>query len=134
VTLVVGAQLPEQTFAVDRAQLIRYAGASGDFNPIHWDEHAARAAGLPDVLAHGMLAMALAGRTLTDWLADPGRIIDFKVRFAAPLPVAADAPTTIVGGGEVTELCGDGTARIRLYLRCGATEILSQAEAVVRPH
>ena len=127
----VGTRIPERHFTIDRSQLIRYAGASGDFNQIHWDAAAAQAAGLPDVLAHGMLTMAIAGRVLTDWMADPGRVKDFRVRFAAPLPVPADAETTVCCGGEVREVRDDRTATVFLYLRHGGADILSRAEAVV---
>ncbi len=132
-SISVGTRLPEQTFVIDRAQLVRYAGASGDFNPIHWDEHAAKAAGLPGVLAHGMLAMALAGRVLTDWLEDPGQIVDFRVRFAKPLPIAAGQGVAVTGGGEVAEIRDDGLFRVSLRLRSGDTEILTRAAALVRP-
>ena len=131
-TVIAGTRLPELSFTIDRAQLVRYAGASGDFNRIHWDEAAARAAGLPDVLAHGMLAMALAGRVVTDWLSDPGRVLDFRVRFAAPLPVAADSATAVTGSGEVVEVREDGTALIALQLRCGETDVLTRCEAIVQ--
>lgn len=130
-TSVVGTCIPERHFTIDRARLIRYAGASGDFNRIHWDAAAARAAGLPNVLAHGMLSMALAGRVLTDWLVDPGRIKEFRVRFAAPLPVAADVDTTVCCGGEVTEVRDDRTAVVTLYLRHGGADILTRVEAIV---
>jgi acyl dehydratase len=129
-----GTSLPEQRFEVDRAQLVRYAGASGDFNTIHWSEQAAAAAGLPDVLAHGMLTMALAGRIVTDWLGDPGAVMDFRTRFSAPLPIPADAAVTLTGGGEVKDVFPEGTARIELYLRAGETALLSRVEVLVRTH
>src|SRR5690606_16744398 len=71
-----GLQLPALTVHLDRARLVRYAGASGDFNPIHWNARVATAVGLPDVIAHGMLTMALAGRIVTDWIGDPSRVLD----------------------------------------------------------
>ena len=87
----VGTGLPPQTFAVTRADLVRYAGSSGDFNVIHWNERVARAVGLPDVIAHGMLTMAEAARVVvTDWAGDPGRVESYGVRFSRPVVVPDD--------------------------------------------
>src|SRR3954470_9047615 len=83
----VGDKLPAQQFPVTRADLVRYAGASLDFNPIHWNERFAKQVGLPDVIAHGMLTMAIAGRVVTDWLGDPGRLVSYGVRFPRPVVV-----------------------------------------------
>jgi acyl dehydratase len=86
----VGTELPARTFPVDRADLIRYAGASGDFNPIHWNEKFAKEVGLPDVIAHGMFTMAEAIRVVTDWTGDPGALVDYGVRFTKPVVVPND--------------------------------------------
>src|SRR5947208_14427104 len=86
-----GDQLPPLTVRLTRADLVRYAGASLDFNPIHWNEAFAKEVGLPDVIAHGMLTMALAGRVVTDWLGDPARLIDLSARFTRPV-VAPNTP------------------------------------------
>src|SRR3954447_11609309 len=86
----VGTELPEQVFRVTRADLVRYAGASGDFNPIHWNDRTATSVGLPGVIAHGMLTMALAGRIVTDWVGDPGAVTEFGVRFTRPVVVPDD--------------------------------------------
>ena len=86
----VGAELPEQSFPVRRADLVRYAGASGDFNLIHWNERVARSVGLPDVIAHGMLTMAQAARVVTDWAGDPGAVVEYGVRFTKPVVVPDD--------------------------------------------
>ena len=83
-SLTVGAQLASQTYRVTRADLVRYAGASGDFNPIHWNDRTARAVGLPGVIAHGMYTMALAGRAVTAW-AGVGVVVEYGVRFAKPV-------------------------------------------------
>ena len=83
--LAVGTALPEQVYRVTRADLVRYAGASGDFNPIHWNERVATSVGLPGVIAHGMFTMALAGRAVTDWTGDPGALLEFQVRFGRPV-------------------------------------------------
>src|SRR5919112_1045726 len=80
----VGMTLPAQSFALTRADLVRYAGASGDFNVIHWNERVAKSVGLPDVIAHGMLTMATAGRVVTDWTGDPGAVLEYGVRFSRP--------------------------------------------------
>ena len=85
-----GFELPSQSFAITRADLVRYAGASGDFNVIHWNERVAIEVGLPDVIAHGMLSMAEAIRVVTDWLGDPGRVIEYSVRFTRPVVVPDD--------------------------------------------
>jgi acyl dehydratase len=95
--VAVGSSLPERVFAVTRADLVRYAGASGDFNPIHWNQRVATGVGLPDVIAHGMFTMALAGRVVTDWTGDPGALVEYQVRFSRPVVVPDDD-----SGAEVT--------------------------------
>src|SRR5918998_1323511 len=94
--LEAGTQLPEQTFALARVDLVRYAGASGDFNVIHWNERVARSVGLPDVIAHGMLTMAEAARVVTDWAGDPGAVLDYRVRFSAPVVVPDEGGAQLV--------------------------------------
>src|ERR1044072_3267807 len=86
----VGTALPAQTFPVRRVDLVRYAGASGDFNVIHWNQRIARSVGLPDVIAHGMLTMATAARLVTDWAGDPGGVVEYGVRFTKPVVVPDD--------------------------------------------
>ena len=99
-----GTDLPPRQYQVTRADLVRYAGASGDFNVIHWNERVARSVGLPDVIAHGMLTMALAGRFLTEWAGDPGAVTEFGVRFSAPVVVPDDDKgATVEMAGTVTE-------------------------------
>src|SRR5256884_8385233 len=80
-------ELPARTFRITRMDLIRYAGACGDFNPIHWSDRVATSVGLPGVIAHGMFTMALVGRAVTDWAGDPGAIVEFRVRFTRPVVV-----------------------------------------------
>ena len=82
-----GAELPEQRYRITRADLVRYAGASGDFNPIHWNERVATSVGLPNVIAHGMFTMATAVRVVTDWTGDPGSVVEYGVRFTRPVAV-----------------------------------------------
>ena len=86
----VGEALPNRSFPITRADLIRYAGASGDFNPIHWNARFATGVGLPDVIAHGMLTMAAAARLVTDWVGDPGAVVDYSVRFTKAVVVPDD--------------------------------------------
>src|SRR5947209_2554060 len=86
----VGTEIPERTFPVQRVNLVMYAGASGDFNPIHWNERFAKAVGLPNVIAHGMFTMATVARVLTDWAGDPGSVVDYSVRFSKPVVVPDD--------------------------------------------
>src|SRR5919198_5071189 len=92
----VGTELPAQTFPVTRATLVQYAGASGDFNPIHWNEKFAKEVGLPDVIAHGMFTMAEAGRVVTDWVGDPGAVVEYGVRFSKPVVVPDDDAGTVL--------------------------------------
>ncbi len=130
----VGDTLPEESFPLRRVDLVRYAGASGDFNVIHWNERVARAVGLPDVIAHGMLTMATAGRLVTQWCGDPGAVVGYGVRFTAPVPVPDDdAGATVVVGGTVTKKDDDArTATVDLVATCDGTKVLGRAQAVVR--
>ena len=129
----VGTLLPTQTFPIDRATLIRYAGASGDFNVIHWNERIATAVGLPNVIAHGMLTMALGGRVVTDWVGDPGALLDYGVRFTRPVVVPDDdAGATIEVTGAVTRKDEDGIAQVTLTVRFEGATVLGRAHALVR--
>lgn len=129
----VGAEIPEQTFPVRRLDLIRYAGASGDFNPIHWNERIAKSVGLPNVIAHGMFTMAEAARLLTDWSGDPGCVVDYSVRFSAPVVVPDnDEGAEITVGGKVKVKNDDGTVDVLLTARSGGAKVLARSKAVVR--
>ncbi|HEY7011064.1 MAG TPA: MaoC/PaaZ C-terminal domain-containing protein, partial [Jatrophihabitantaceae bacterium] len=86
-TVNVGDTLPAQDFPIQRVDLIQYAGASGDFNIIHWNERVATSVGLPNVIAHGMFTMATAVRVVTDWAGDPGAVVEYGVRFTRPIAV-----------------------------------------------
>src|SRR3954463_13088145 len=100
----VGTEIPAQSFPVTRAQLVQYAGASGDFNIIHWNERFAKAVGLPDVIAHGMFTMATAARLVTDWAGDPAAVVEYGVRFSSMVPVPDDDKgTALVVSGRVEE-------------------------------
>src|SRR4051794_34905799 len=128
----VGSELPERVFPVTRADLVRYAGASGDFNPIHWNERVATQVGLPGVIAHGMFTMALAGRAVTEWTDDPGALVEYQVRFGRPVPVPDDdegAEVTVTG--RVAALLEDGRARVDLTVTSGGEKVLSLARAIV---
>jgi acyl dehydratase len=129
----VGAELPTARFPVDRSTLVRYAGASGDFNPLHWNERFAKSVGLPDVIAHGMLTMALAGRAVSDWAGDPGRVVDYGVRFTRPVVVPDDdTGATVEVTGKVAEKLDDGLVRVDITATSGGQTVLAKAKAVVR--
>jgi acyl dehydratase len=130
--LIEGAELPAQTYRVTRADLVRYAGASGDFNPIHWNDRTAKAVGLPGVIAHGMYTMALAGRALVAWSADPAAVAEFGVRFTRPVPVPDDdAGTEVVVSGTVRSVA-DGMAHVDLTVTVDGEKVLAQARARLR--
>jgi acyl dehydratase len=129
----VGTELPSKTFQVTRANLVMYAGASGDFNIIHWNERTAKAVGLPDVIAHGMFTMAEAGRVVTDWVGDPGAVLEYGVRFSAPVPVPDDdAGTTLEVAGRVEEKLEDRKVRVALEATALGATVLTKARAVVQ--
>ncbi|MGY2128718.1 MaoC family dehydratase [Blastococcus sp. SYSU DS0617] len=131
--VVVGTDLPEQLYRITRADLVRYAGASGDFNPIHWNERVATTVGLPGVIAHGMFTMALAGRAVTDWTGDPAALVEFQVRFGRPVVVPDDdAGAELIVRGSVGALLEDGRVRVDLAVTSGGDKVLSLARAVVR--
>jgi acyl dehydratase len=131
--VAVGTELPEQVYRVTRADLVRYAGASGDFNPIHWNERIATEVGLPDVIAHGMYTMALAGRAVTDWTGDPTALVEYNVRFGRPVVVPDDdrgAEVTVTG--KVGAVLDDGRLRVDLTVTSDGEKVLSLARAIVR--
>lgn len=129
----VGTELPSQEFVLQRANLVQYAGASGDFNIIHWNERVAKAVGLPNVIAHGMLTMATAGRVVTDWVGDPGAVVSYGVRFSRPVVVEDDDQGATLRVSGVVEAIGeDGTVTVALTCRVGEDKVLGGAKAVVR--
>ena len=127
-----GQSLPPQVFRVTRADLIRYAGASGDFNPIHWSDRIARSVGLPGVIAHGMYTMALAGRALTAWAGRPDAVIEYGVRFTKPVVVPDDDEGTEVVVAGVVRTVADGQAQVELTVTSGGEKVLTQARATLR--
>jgi acyl dehydratase len=128
----VGDALEPQVYRVTRADLVRYAGAGGDFNPIHWSDRVAHAVGLPGVIAHGMYTMALGARAVGAWTGDPGNLVDYGVRFTKPVIVPDDdfgAEVTVAG---VVKSVAAGQAQIELTVTSGGEKVLAQARAVVR--
>jgi acyl dehydratase len=129
----VGTVVPPQTFTISRADLVRYAGASGDFNPIHWNERVATAVGLPNVIAHGMYTMALAVRVVTDWAGDPGAVVDYCVRFTRPVVVPDPDGAVLDVSGVVVAVRDDGLAEVDLTASVNGQTVLAKARATVRP-
>ena len=127
-----GDQLPTQTYRVTRADLVRYAGASGDFNPIHWNDRTAQAVGLPGVIAHGMYTMALGGRALVTWAGDPGAVVEYGVRFTKPVPVPDDDEGAEVVVAGLVKAVDGGIAQIDLTVTAGGEKVLAQAKAKLR--
>ncbi|MFJ1753143.1 MaoC family dehydratase [Kitasatospora sp. NPDC088134] len=129
----VGTELPAGSFPVTRATLVQYAGASGDFNPIHWNEKFALEVGLPDVIAHGMFTMAEAVRIVTDWTGDPAAVVEYGVRFTKPVIVPNDGVgATIEVTGKVAALLDDHRVRVDLIATSEGQKVLGMARAVVR--
>ena len=129
----VGTTVPAQTFTIRRSDLVRYAGASGDFNVIHWNERVATSVGLPDVIAHGMYTMALAARVVTDWAGDPGRVVDYGVRFTRPVPVPDDdAGAEVEVTGFVAAVLDGDRVRVDLTATHAGQKVLGRAQAVVQ--
>ncbi|PZF97656.1 MaoC family dehydratase [Micromonospora deserti] len=126
-------ELPAKTFRVTRADLVRYAGASGDFNPIHWSDRIATKVGLPGVIAHGMFTMALVGRAVAEWAGAPDAVLDYGVRFTRPVVVPDDDEgTEIEVTAVVREVTEDGLTRLDVTATCLGEKVLSQARATVR--
>lgn len=129
----VGTEIPAATYPVTRLSLVMYAGASGDFNVIHWNERVAKSVGLPDVIAHGMFTMAQAGKLVTQWAGDPGAVVEYGVRFSSPVVVPDDETgTTIEVSGTVEEKLGDHQVAVAITARSADTKVLTRARAVVR--
>ena len=122
-----------QTFRVTRADLVRYAGASGDFNQIHWSDRVATSVGLPGVIAHGMFTMALVGRAVTAWAGAADAVVEYSVRFSRPVPVPdTDEGTEVVVTAKVKETTDEGLTKLVLTATCQGEKVLSLAQATVR--
>lgn len=129
----IGQLLFANTEHVDRARLVRYAGASGDFNPIHWNDVFAHAVGLDGVIAHGMLTMGLAAASLEAWVGEPGRIHSFGTRFARPVAVPNPGTAELEIEGKVGAINEDGTIRVDLTVNFEGRAVLARTQAVVTP-
>ena len=130
--LTVGQELPTREFKLTRDSLVRYAGASGDFNPIHYRDDFAKAVGLPGVLAHGMLTMGLAVQSVVDFVGDSGKILDYQVRFTKPVLVDAEAGALVSVSAKVIEVDEEAkTARIDLTAVCAELTVLGKAQVRV---
>ncbi len=136
--LAVGQDLGSRSITVSRQDLVKYAGASGDFNPIHWNEAFATGVGLPGVIAHGMFTMGAAVQLVTDWAGDPAAVVDFQTRFTKPVLVTDTTGTEEPGAvievsGTIGALDADaGTARVDLTVVFAGQKVLVKAQAVVR--
>lgn len=128
----VGTELPTQIYPVDRLNLVMYAGASGDFNPIHWRESFAKSVGLPDVISHGMFTMAQGGRFVTDWVGDPGCVVDYGVRFSSMVVVPDQDGATLEISGKVEKKLDNNKVVIAVTARSAGQKVLTRAKAVVR--
>lgn len=134
--LAVGTEIGSRTLKISRADLVKYAGASGDFNPIHWNERFAREVELPGVIAHGMFTMGAAVQLVTDWIGDPGAVVSYGTRFTKPVPVAdldGEPGAVVEVAGVIGALDSDaGTARIDLTVTLDGQKVLVKSQAVVR--
>ena len=131
-SIVVGDELPELRIRVTRSVVVRYSGASTDFNEIHFSDRHARALGLPGVVAHGMWTMGAALRIVTDWAGDPARVSSYFVRFTRPVVVPdTNEGTEVVVGARVTELA-DGVAKLSITAMCAGEVVIGAARAEVR--
>ena len=130
--LTIGQELPPRQFKITRDSLVRYAGASGDFNPIHYRDDFAQAVGLPGVLAHGMLTMGLAVQTVVDFVGDSGKILDYQVRFTKPVLVDAKTGAMVSVSAKVIEIDEESkSARIDLAAVCAELTVLGKAQVRV---
>ncbi len=131
--LTPGAELEPVTYAVTRADLVRYAGASGDFNPIHWSDRVATEVGLPGVIAHGMYTLALAGRAVSSWAGGPDRVLELGARFTKPVVVPDDETgVAVTVTGVVKESDQPGVLRVDLTVSVDDSKVLGMARALVR--
>ena len=131
--LEVGQSIGTREVAVTRADLVHYAGASGDRNPIHWNERFAREVGLPGVIAHGMFTMGQAVNLVTDWAGDPGAVVDYGVRFSRPVPVPDPGEAVVVVEGVVGAVdAAARTVRVDLSVAVEGAKVLAKAQVLVR--
>ena len=126
----IGTELAPKTFKINRQLLIDYANASGDQNPIHQDEAFAKAVGLPDVIAHGMLTMALAGKYLSE-VSGSQNVLEFSAKFIKPVVVPAGVDVSLIVSGKVTDVT-DGVAKIDLLAMCNEVKVLGMAKGAIK--
>lgn len=133
-TLTVGDSIGGRELRFSRADLVRYAGASGDLNPIHWNDRFAREVELPGVIAHGMLTMAAAVELASDWVGDPGAVLDYQTRFTKPIPVPdSDEGAVVEVSGAIGAIDLEmKTVRIDLNVSAAGQKVLVKAQALVR--
>lgn len=132
-SVVVGLQLPTRSFPITRADLVSYAGASGDTNVIHWNERVAVSVGLPNVIAHGMFTMGLAINVVTQWAGGPDRVLDYSCRFTRPVVVPDDDIGAVIEvSATVTEILDNSTAVISITVKSSEVTVLGKARAVVQ--
>ena len=132
-SVAVGDEIPSVDYLLTRDTLVRYAGASGDFNPIHYRDDVAASVGLPGVLAHGMLTMGIAVQTTVDWAGDPSSIVDYQTRFTRPIVVDPSAGATITVAGKVGALDAESSeARVDLTVTFNEETVLGKAQVRVR--
>ena len=130
--LTVGDVVGERSFHLERGSLVRYAGASGDFNPIHYRDDVAAEVGLPGVLAHGMLTMGTAVQVVVDWVGDPGRVVDYQVRFTRPVVVDPKEGAELDVVAKIGAIDAEaGIARVDLAVTFGGQAVLGKAQARV---
>lgn len=126
----IGAELAPKTFKINRKLLVAYANASGDQNPIHQDETFAKSVGLPDVIAHGMLTMALAGKYLSD-ISGSQNVLEFSAKFIKPVVVPVGKDVSLIVSGKVTDVA-EGIAKIELLAMCDEIKVLGMAKGVIK--
>lgn len=131
--LEIGQDIGSRVFSFSRDSLVKYAGASGDFNPIHYRDDFAKSVGLEGVLAHGMLTMGAAVQVAVDWVGDSGKVIDYGVRFTKPVYVPADAEAEVIVVGKIGAIdLENRTVRVDLTASCQEVTVLGKAQAVVK--
>jgi acyl dehydratase len=130
--LTVGQSVARRTISVTRGDLVRYAGASKDFNPIHWNDRFAREVGLPGVIAHGMFTMGQAVNVVADWVDDPGAVVDYGVRFTRAVPVPDPGVATVEVEAVIGAIDADArTARVDLTVTFEGARVLGKAQVLV---
>lgn len=129
--LEAGQELGPRIVTLTRADLVRYAGASGDLNPIHWSDRVAGSVGLPGVIAHGMLTMGLVAQAVADWT-DGAEVLELGCKFTNPVVVPDDDTGVVVEVAGTVKEVAEGRATITLQVTCGGTKVLGMPKAVVR--